>query len=353
MALPIEERLKNLEQKLASLESSHFRTNPKANGTFHGVIVSIPQSLSGATCSTGFGYLEVMPFPPLNNGDDGKINAAGHLEFDTLFSKTTEGYDSDNTFTVKVYPVNIAPKLLKAFYNIGEVVEYWQYNGTGEIIYNGESGVLRGNPTNPETIVGRYVCHKDDPTFLATVEFDETLGSGINRYDFTAKIHDTSVSSLTGQLRDCKPCSEDWTYTGKCYSYSDYQGSSGSPLPDGTLVEVKRIVGRHASNDIYLYWAKPIGAGGGANHFPVLLSNAGGNAGTSTTRCDLHYTVTKTDGTLIGDNIFMTGIGQRIVNATCNRVGTEGYGYVDGDGEFILLWANEGFTQDNCDITTQ
>ncbi len=78
------------------------------------------------------------------------------------------------------------------------------------------------------------------------------------------------------------------------------------------------------------------------------LEDPAGERGDNDTMTDLDYTVYDTDGNLLGTHVHITGNGQRIVNAYCEVPGTKGWGYFDSDDNFVLLWADERFEQDNC-----
>jgi hypothetical protein len=95
------------------------------------------------------------------------------------------------------------------------------------------------------------------------------------------------------------------------------------------------------------------GGGGSGNSMEVLLANPSGSAGDSTTPTNFVYDVYDLDGTtLIAAGVFMTGNGQRVVNATMTA-GTRGRGYIDDGGNFVLTWADETIEQNNCDQTAE
>jgi hypothetical protein len=93
--------------------------------------------------------------------------------------------------------------------------------------------------------------------------------------------------------------------------------------------------------------------GGSGNSMEVLLANPSGSTGNSTTQADFVYDVYDLDGTtLIAAGVYMTGNGQRVVNATMTA-GTRGRGYIDDGGNFVLTWADETIEQSNCDETAE
>lgn len=196
--LPLEERLKNIEQQFRQLERTVYYGHPNEDKVFTGVIKNVFCSLNDDDSCTG--YLEVSPWTPY------EPNVDGDLVFIEKDHHPLEFVDTD-TRVERVYVNNVPPDLLRLFYRKGETVKYWHYSGTG--ILNDLADKIKGS----------YVTTVDEWAFWARIDWD----NGANKYTFTAV--DYAVEAQDTGFPDIQLCddSED-TFSGHCDDFDNMFG---------------------------------------------------------------------------------------------------------------------------------
>jgi hypothetical protein len=126
MAYPSEERLKNLEEKVGSLEEQQYHAHPFDESVFSGVIYDWKGDTSHA-------YLVVKRnTPDITDAGDPRYDMGAHDWFSNI---------SDDTRYDKVYVRNCPATLqdLKVRFDRGDTVSYWTENGDDD-----DSNKMRG-----------------------------------------------------------------------------------------------------------------------------------------------------------------------------------------------------------------
>lgn len=181
MALPISERLKNIEQQFKELENQVYYSHPIEDNVFHGVI----KQINSDDCE---GYLLVAPYPPAT------VSSNGTLNFEDIDQHPLRNTDA-GTRLDRVYPVNIPSELIRGFFRVGDSIKYWHYSGQSV-----------GNDY-ADKIKGSYVTLVDEWSFWAEVNWDP----GTQTHSFWMVQYDPTVSSK-------------WDYVYLCDGETEFSG---------------------------------------------------------------------------------------------------------------------------------
>ena len=223
MPLPIEERIKNLEQQFRSLENQIYYGHPTEDHVFFGVVreIIVARVKPDDDNSQCQGHLRVTPFPS-QKPDDKDGNGTGQLVFieNRKHPLSTAGgaaarYD-------KVYATNVPADWLKVMYRIGDVIKYHQYNGLG--VKSEQADLVRGS----------YVTVKEEPfVFYAEIWPSSDTGPSNPKYMCYPLIwQDSDDSELAGfgYAYVCNKCCVDANRIGG--------GASGSDNPPLTCKDL-------------------------------------------------------------------------------------------------------------------